>query len=287
MAWWLGLSGQRRLLVVLFLGVLLRLYRIDSPLLDAYHTRQTQTAMVTRNLVKDHFRFLYTRMNVFGDSPGYIILEFPIINLITAALYLVFGERVILGRLVALVFSALTIVLIYRLGRRLYNETVGLWAAFCFAVLPASVYFGRAFMPEAPMLFFSVAAVLCFQLWLDHGGFWRGLAAVGTAAMAYLAKTPTLIYIPPVIAYLAWCRHGWRLFRRKELYLYALLSLLPIVAWLIHGDVVNRSAGVGHTVDNLWLYGPLSLRLKRHWYLTIADHLFRAILTPLGVLLGG
>ncbi len=274
----------RKIILVMFIALLLRFYKITNPLTDAYHARQTQTAMVTRNILRDNFKFWMTRLDVFGPNPGYIILEFPIINIITAFIYLFTGINEIVGRIIAVIFSISAIPFIYLFGKNILNERIAFFATLIYTFLPASIYFGRTFMPEAPLMFFSISSIYFVYKWLDKKRKRDFLYATIFTAFCYLAKATSLFYMSFLFFCLFLIKEK-KFWKQKNFYLFFILSLFPIFLWTIHSDKVNRTYNVGHTWDNLWLYGSLQLRLSKHFYLTLADHIFKAILTPIGSLL--
>lgn len=79
-------AGRRRdqiivtviLVGCLTLGVVIRAFAVGIPVTGI---RDTHTASITRNLMRDGVRgLLKPRVNYPGDQPGYLALEFPILN---------------------------------------------------------------------------------------------------------------------------------------------------------------------------------------------------------------
>jgi len=87
---------------IIVISVLLRIYGIDLPLIESHQLRQAQTADVTRNLYYDKMDIFHTRMNVFGDGAKPAVLEFPLMQAITALTYYVSGVHEIIGRIVSI-----------------------------------------------------------------------------------------------------------------------------------------------------------------------------------------
>ena len=65
---------------IVFLGLVIRLYGINLPLVDSHQVRQAQTAMMARNLYEDNMNIFRPRLDFFGNVPGYIIMEFPLMH---------------------------------------------------------------------------------------------------------------------------------------------------------------------------------------------------------------
>ena len=71
--------------------------------------------------------------------------EFPLFPYLTGQIYQLFGVHEWIGRGLSVLFSALTIWLVIRLGRRWFNPAAGWWGGMALAVAPLGVYYGRVF----------------------------------------------------------------------------------------------------------------------------------------------
>ncbi|MBV9027836.1 MAG: glycosyltransferase family 39 protein, partial [Candidatus Eremiobacteraeota bacterium] len=143
--WWVaGVAA------ILLLGLALRLQGITDPILDHPGWRQGDTAAIARNFALTQFNIMYPQAMYNGPPPNYVELELQIVPYLAAALYKLFGVHEIVGRLFSVAFSLGTVVTVAYFGRWLFRSgAAGLFAAFVFAVLPGSVYYGRTFMPDA------------------------------------------------------------------------------------------------------------------------------------------
>ena len=274
------------LLGILGLGLALRLVEIDGPLIDQQAWRQADTAALARNFAAEGLDLLYPRVDWRGAGPGYAETNFPLFPYAVACLYTVAGEaHEWLGRLLAAVLSTATGFLLYALMLRLYADArVGLLAALIFLITPMNWFFGRAFMPEALMLFLSVGTLLSFARFQDTGRR-RDLAlAVLVAALCYLVKIPTL-YLGVPLLYLVWHRHGAAFLRRPTLWIYAVASVAPAVLWYLHAASLHAQTGLtfgiwGSTGYDKWGHGLL---LQTDFYLLLLRRLAHHGLTPFGV----
>jgi len=104
--------------VVLMLGLGVRLYNINLPLLDIKPHREIHTAEETRNLYYDG-EILYPKSKLWADEPGFYLAEFPIYNSIIAALYKVNGSvNETWGRVVSVLSSVGVAVIFYQLVKK-------------------------------------------------------------------------------------------------------------------------------------------------------------------------
>lgn len=279
---------DRSLLFFLFaivtLGLVFRLYGIDNPFLDSHAERQTQVAMVARNLSHDNFAWWCTRLDMFGPVESCHVLEFPLIQGIAALAYSVVGEHQIIGRIVALIFSICSIGFMYGVSRYFSDRIGTIIAVTVYSLAPFSVYFGRTFMAESVMMFCSLGA---FYFVLKHGNAGRRLDfvfALILGAFAVLAK-PTAIVILLPIAFV-WIRvYGILGISRLDFWTYMIGAVLPGLLWVVysqssempygwsmHSILLNRDGFIGHFMDSAF-------------YARVGGSLTIGYLTPIGVIL--
>ncbi|GAA4543766.1 glycosyltransferase family 39 protein [Pseudonocardia xishanensis] len=242
---WLG----RVALLVLGVMTVLSVVRAFGPLTypgDIW--RQSDTASMARNYAEHGLNLFLPQINWGGSGPGYVESELPIMPWLTGVLYTLFGEHEFLGRLVSLAFMLLATWAFWNLAKRLLPPTAARWALIAWAVSPAFMRWGTAFMPEATVLAFTMLTLLFFCRWLQED---RGRWLVATAAaisLAGLAK-PTSLHVGLVLG--LWVLFGARRrLRRPSLYLALLASLVLPVLWM------RYAAGLHETYGNT--FGVLS-----------------------------
>jgi 4-amino-4-deoxy-L-arabinose transferase-like glycosyltransferase len=215
--------------------------------------RECDYAAVARNFYREGMNILCPRIDWRGDGPGYAEMEFPIIPWTMAALYKVFGYQEVLGRVLIYAFSLLTLFIFFLLARRL----LPLWGAFAaslfFVLSPLAVRVSNSLQPEAPMLFFYIAAAYSFIRWLEAGRWiWYGAALIA-AALAILVKA-SAAHIGIFFLLLFLADKGFRALRSAKVWAFGFLALLPSLVWYIHAH-------------HLWLaYGnSLGVSNEYHW----------------------
>ena len=135
---------------------------------------------------------------VWGGSHGLVESEFPLLPAIVAVLYRLFGPDEAWGRLVVAAFAVGAVWLTYVLARDLLGRrAAGLAAATLVAFSPAAAFYGRAFMPDTLMVFFSLGAVIGFLRYSETGG--RRALTGGAIALALtiLVKLPGILVLAP------------------------------------------------------------------------------------------
>ena len=293
--------GNGAILLVLLLAAALRLLYIDAPLLDAHRWRQVDTAFMARAFYEGVIN-PFRPEAVWGGAHGLVESEFPLLPAIVAVLYKLVGPAETWGRLVVVAFSVGAVALTYWLARRLFDRAAsGLAAATLMACSPSAVFYGRAFMPDTLMIFFSLAAVIGFLAYSETGR--GGVLAWGSVALglAILVKLPGILVLAP-IAWIAWARHRRAALRDGKLVLALLVPCAVGVAWYVYAYSIYRETGltfgiVGTTKRTCPTSGPgpwptafskwssIELLTSQRFYETLFTRLYFLHLTPPGFVL--
>ena len=85
-------------------------------------------------------------------------------------------------------------------------------AALLVAISPAAVFFGRVVIPDTPMMFFTVVALIGFAEFAYTGSNRWLVAGAVSLTLACLLKLPA-VFLGPAIATLLVQVRGWRVFR--------------------------------------------------------------------------
>ncbi|MBI4180202.1 glycosyltransferase family 39 protein [bacterium] len=175
-----------------------------------------------------------------------------------AAVYTVFGRSFTAVAVVQILFSALTCVLIYRIGRRWLGETAGCWAGIF-----SCVYYGLFHQPGYILSETLFTFLFCGSLLLFISAGARRpalfLAAV-TLALATLVRSTSMVF-PGFICLWALIKEPSR--RGLQACLVILLGfLIPLTPWLVrnyrihHQVLLNSDFGVVIWLSN----NPINLK---------------------------
>jgi hypothetical protein len=248
---------------------IVRLYRIHYPLLDWHSFRQADTASVTREYVKngiDLFRPTYhdisSHQSGLDNPSGYRMVEFPIINGLTALILRTFPALPLVPtiRMLSIIFSMGTLLSIFCLAKSLSGKKVAHLATLTFALLPYSIYYTRTILPEIPLIFFSTFSLAAFVSWLrNNDGRWYILSVL-SLALAFLLK-PFVGFLAPVYLVLVWQKQGRRALFNIRYYLYVLIAVAPLVAWRYW--ITQFPEGIP---ASKWLLNGNGIRLRPAWF---------------------
>lgn len=304
------------LLFIIFLAFLVRLYRFDNPVADWHSWRQADTSAVSRNFVKDGFDLLHPRFDDLSnvasgrENPeGYRLVEFPLYNLFQAGTFVLFDFFTLegWGRLVTIFSSLGSVVFLYLLVKKHIGELEAQFAAFFYAFLPFSIYYGRVILPDTMMVAATLGGIYFFDRAIDtlearnsklevrkmnwkldpstwlrtRIGNWKFLAlSVIFTVSALLLKPHALFFMLPMV-YLAWKKFGFGFLLKWQLWVFAILSILPLVLWRMW--VQNFPEGIP---DYKWLFNSDGIRFRPAFFRWIAyERLTKLILGYSGMIL--
>lgn len=233
---------------IVILAIILRLYRFDNPIGDWHAFRQADTSAVSKVFVTQGVDILHPKYydisNIQSgkDNPeGFRFVEFPIYSLIQATTYKTVGVLSLeeWGRVVTIISSIFTLLFIFLLVRKHLDFLSAIFASFFFAVLPFSVYYGRVLLPDPSTSMAILGGIYFFDRWLEKklalltvNNVLLFAAALLFTASAFLLKPFALFFTLPMV-YLAFQKYGLRVFMKWQLYVFALLSILPLVLWRV------------------------------------------------------
>lgn len=230
------------LFLIVLVGFIVRLYKIDNPVADWHSWRQADTASVTRIYVQQgidllrpkYYDISFLQSGKFNPQ-GWRFVEFPVYNAVHAILFQnieVFSLEK-WGRLLSVFSSLVSLIFVYFLGRRFLGQAGGLVSALLFGVMPFNIYFSRVILPEPMAVTFSLGALLFFVLWFDKNKNWQLIVSGLMFALALLVKPYTIFYGVPML-WLAGLKFKWntrQLMKSKQIWLFLIITFVPLLAW--------------------------------------------------------
>jgi len=177
----------------------------------------------------------------------------PIFNLVTAAYFIVAGPTVFAARLVAVTFSALSIIAIYELAKQMYGSKTGLLSAIFLAFMPGVVWLSRIALIEPMLIFVFLVSTLYFFKWLEKNKKRDLTISMVVFVIGCAVKYQILVLVPIIMV------ASMLIFGRKN-YLKAQIARVFRFPSLIVAVVVSVVAAVA--VFELYVYGYLAVM----WY---------------------
>jgi 4-amino-4-deoxy-L-arabinose transferase-like glycosyltransferase len=274
------------LTLILLISFAVRLYKIDSPIADWHSWRQADTAAVTRNFIKygfNPFVTYYDDMSGVAENPvanpnSFRFVEFPIYNITTYPVYLLFGVQDKYSRLVSVLFSLGSIVFLYLITRRYLGKKIGLLTSLIYGLLPFNVFFSRTTLPEPTFLFFALGMVYFVDSWILKSKLNLAILAFIFTVIAFLIKPWAIFFVPPLI-YSLFSQKG---VKKSLKYLgFFILALLPFFAWRLW--ILQQPEGIPASG---WLLNGDGIRFRpAFWRWIISERLGGEMIGATGLVL--
>ena len=232
-------------------------------------------------------------------APGYVILEFPLYQAISALLYRIFYPDVITARLFAILCGLLSIVFVYRLTRKYLDEQSALFASFFYAFMPLNIFFQRIPMPESLTILLSLVMLDFMIEGINSNKNIFLVCGVIAGSLGLLIKSPFVapLYLP--MAYAVYKQEkNVRALLNIRLLVSFFIPFLLLVLWQKHANSVNEayfslpgypfrelysSVMVKLHPLNKWYFGTIQQRLDFKNYLTIMGRIYKGMLSFTGV----
>ncbi|MDX2159367.1 MAG: glycosyltransferase family 39 protein [Hyphomicrobiaceae bacterium] len=181
----------------------------------------------------------------------------PLIAALIGATTSLCGDSSFCVRLSAPLMHTATAGILFLIGRRLYDEETGLWAALTFATLPGVSLSAGIVSTDVPLLFGWALAVLGLVGLLQERRGWMPALALGVGLGLGLNAKYAMAFLPASLAiYLLVTPSARALLRDPRLWLgmgLGLAMIVPNLAW----NAANKFATFAHTADNAKWTGSL------------------------------
>lgn len=273
------------LVLIIISGFALRLYKIDSPIADWHSWRQADTAAVTRNFIKYGFNpFVprYDDMSGVSEKPianpaAFRFVEFPVYNIATYPFYLFFGMDDRYHRLVSILFSLGSTIMLFFIVKKYAGSMAGLLSAFTFSHLPFNVFFSRTTLPEPTFVFFSLGMLYFTDRWIERNTLLSLIIGFIFTVIAFLMKPWAIFFYLPLL-YSA-IRKNKKFF--LKFILFSALAVTPFILWRLW--MLQEPQGIP---ASSWLLNSDGIRFKpAFWWWLVSERIGREILGATGIVL--
>lgn len=218
------------LIITLIIFVLIFAIRLpyigNSPAERGDMWRQPDTESIARNFVDHHFNIFYPQFNYDGPLPNYIQLEFQVTTFIIAILYKIFGHSYVIARLVPTIFFMLSALYLYLIAKKIYDREMAWITTLIYGLIPLTLFYSRAIMPESAVLFFFLGAYYHFLQWMDKEKNYELIISGIFTALAISQKTPA-IFIGLAMLGLCILKYRHHFIKKGILWVFAAIALIP------------------------------------------------------------
>jgi 4-amino-4-deoxy-L-arabinose transferase-like glycosyltransferase len=161
----------------------------------------------------------------------------PVYFLLLSGFFKLFGFGIAQGRAFNLMTAALTLLMVYVIGRKLFDWRAGLVAVVMLIGDQTFLERSRLLRSDYAAATFALLAYFLYET-AERRKSTRLLAVSGLAAGAGVMCHTNVIYLVAAICLLILLREGWRAFRSKNLYVFG-GSAFVVMAYEIVYDIID------------------------------------------------
>jgi hypothetical protein len=156
----------------------------------------------------------------------------PLLPICLVPFYAIFGVSVFAARLAILAFFVLSVVLLYTLVDRVYDEEVAGWACLLFVSSPIIAGFAQKVLSEIPTIALVLGALNALVRFRDSGRF-RDYLLFVVLAVGSLASRQLAVFMWPAYLALLVTHGGWTRLARRDVITLTLAGATLVVAMTI------------------------------------------------------
>lgn len=173
----------------------------------------------------------------------------PLYDLVIAGFFKIGGISLFNGRLVSVMFTVLSIWMLFEFGKSLFNPKKALVAAVLLGIMPGLVLLSRQSVIETMLLFLFTLSLLFFYRWLKFGGNMNIILSSVVLGLGVLAKYQAIVAAIIMIMCIFALTKGSIKSKMKPILFMICITAIFVIPWLI----INFQAFTDHTL-NQWLY---------------------------------
>ena len=264
------LSTNKKLTILIFVtSIILLAVGLFSELSlgdEVYHYR------FAKDIFYSGKRATFDSLYGSGNPPGYLYVIEPLWHIFLALLWQLCGNVYFcVAQFYQTIYYALLILFTFLLGKEIYGQKEGLYAALIVATMPVVISFSILFYLDVPATCFSI---LCILLFIKKKYLWSGFIL----GLMYLTKRNAFFFAPAFFFLILIQREVNFRKKVKEIFcllIMTLLFILPDILWrennlkskiVVEGKVVN-SVNLGTLEGTIDRFSLMIHGLKNTEYL--------------------
>jgi len=223
------------LIPILSFAMHFRVIQLD--LIGIHVWRQTQTQTVINNFANEDLNILHPKYNTNPDTNRIMRMEFPIMQWIFALFFKLFGNHIIISRILTFIMGIFSVWGIYAMLMNIFdNKLCALIGAWAFNFSPEFYYYTINPLPDNFALCCAIWSAVFFFSWVNSKKYYYLVLSFLFLTAAALAKLPFILYASLPIGYIL-----VDFFKNKALHtrrnililLFLLFMLCAPLAWYI------------------------------------------------------
>lgn len=159
---------------------------------------------------------------------GFYLMDQPPLGFyIQGLLFKGLGISINNGTFLVTLFGLGSVILVYLIGKAVYNKTTGFFAALLFAFAPWQIVMSRTMLIDVPCLFFSLLSLYLGVTAVKKGSFKLAVAAGFVFAAAFNTKLYAAFMLIPLAVYFLYYRPK----KPKQMILWVVAFSIPVLVF--------------------------------------------------------
>lgn len=190
------LLKPRIVLVFIPLISLVMHYHVFTLDLIGYHVwHQTQTQTIINNYVNGDFNILHPKINNITNNGGDFRMEFPIMQWIFAGFIKIFGNGLMISRILSFIIGIFSVFGMYYLLKNIFkNKVIAAIGGWAFNFSPLFYYYSVNPMPDNLAQCCSIWSIAFFFKWKSDNKVKNIISSAIFLSIATLAKLPFILF---------------------------------------------------------------------------------------------
>ena len=146
------------LLLILLLGITFRIWNLET--IPHWYWDEGVNMNIAWNLANGKMQWFCLSYPFVPHPPLFFIIAAFTLKLL--------GNELLVLRGLSVFYGILTILLLYLIGKEMFNKKIGLLSAFLFAIYPTAIYWNRMGFANNQLMFLSVLTLYSTLLYLNR-----------------------------------------------------------------------------------------------------------------------
>ena len=176
----------------------------------------------------------------------------PLYPILLSGVYLLFGYNFLAVRVLQSILHALTSILIFLIGEKIFGRNAGTGSGFLFALNPFLIFFSGEIGTETLFTFFTAATIFSVTVFIKSGNKKILFSGAVLFVAAMLTRTVLLGFLPFLILLIYFISSKEE--GKKNAVIFALIFCVAILPWVVrnyavHGHFIISGTNMGHNLN--------------------------------------
>ena len=265
-----GKSWIINLIVVLLLllGLGIRFLDLTDLPLDFNPTRQLFSAIKSRGIYYQYVSDVpeWQRQVAIDLWKEKATVEPPVMEVMMAGLYLLFGEYLWFGRIIASLFWLLGGVALFDLAKRIASIDGAIVALAYYLFFEFGIIASRSIQPDPLMIGLIFSALWAFERWHTEGSWkWTIIAGILSGSAIFLKNIAVFPLLGAFALVILSTQGLIQALKNPKVWTLAIITVLPTLIFTINGLLISKNLSTGLDLrffPNLWVDPGFYVRWK-------------------------